>query len=300
MKEIIITQSDANGKRLDSYLAEKLFPRFSRNQIQHSIAEGKVSVNGQIKKPHYRLTANQKIEIVLPDLRQPSIKAQDIHLDVVYEDADILVVNKPEGMVVHPASGSPSGTLVNAALYHTKGRLSHAQTSTRPGIVHRLDKEVSGLMVIAKTDAADHLLVAGFKSRNIKRRYIAFVKGTAANDEGSIVLPIGRALRDRKKMAVRFLNAKDATTHYKVLRRFPTYTKLRVELETGRTHQIRVHMAYIGHPIIGDIKYGGPRYDQVALYAAELSFLHPITSKQLHFSIPMPAGLKRLDAGQYS
>jgi 23S rRNA pseudouridine1911/1915/1917 synthase len=294
-KENLASAAADYGKRLDLFLAERLKEKFSRSQLKRLIEDKKVLVDNKIKKASYKLTGKEEIEIILPETQGSEIVPEDIPLDIVYEDDDILVVNKPAGIVVHPAEGNPEHTLVNALLFHTKGKLSHIDTSTRPGIVHRLDKEVSGLMVVAKTDFAHKVLVEGFKAKAIKRRYIAFVDGVILEDTGRRELPIGRAKQDRKKMAVRFTNSKEAATRFRVLKRFPRYTKLELELETGRTHQIRVHMSYMGHPIIGDTKYGGTKYKTIALYAAELTLQHPRTDQNLHFKIDIPQELKPLD-----
>ncbi|MFH1646006.1 MAG: RluA family pseudouridine synthase, partial [Candidatus Omnitrophota bacterium] len=195
---------------------------------------------------------------------------------------------------VHPAVGNLSGTLVNALLFHTKGNLSHMD-SPRPGIVHRLDKDVSGLMVAAKTDFAHKFFVEQFKERSVKRDYIAFVNGIVIKDAGEVSLPIGRSVRDRKKMAVKFFNSKEAFTVYRVEKRFRDYTKMKISLMTGRTHQIRVHLSHIGHPIIGDTKYGGKRFERIALYAERLSFIHPRTQKKMVFEVGLPEELKELE-----
>lgn len=324
MKEVIITQISDKGKRLDAYLAQRLKGKFSRSQIKRFIEAGQVWVDGLIRKAHFKIEVKQTIEIILPNARQLKITPEDIPLDIIYEDEDILVVNKKAGMVVHPAPGNPEHTLVNALLFHTKGRLSHLDTSSRPGIVHRLDKEVSGLMVVAKSDRAHQVLVEDFKRKAVKRRYLAFVKGRVPQDDGVISFPIGRSTRDRKKMAVRFLHSKEALTRYKVLKRFSTYTKLELNLETGRTHQIRVHLSHIGYPIIGDTRYGGGCFERIALprqgsggliprssyqsapllerrgialYAAELILRHPASGQQLRFVIDMPEELKKLERG---
>jgi len=298
-KEIIKVSEEEAGKRLDIYLADKLKEKFSRSQIKRLIQEERVLVDAKPKKAHHKLASSERIEITLPDTEEPKILPENIPLDIIYEDDDIIVLNKSSGIVVHPAAGNQEHTLVNGLLFHTKGRLSHIGTSTRPGIVHRLDKEVSGLMVVAKTDSAHKKLVDGFKTKAIKRRYVAFVKGEISHATGKTALPIARAQRDRKKMAVRFLNSKDAVTNYKVLKSFGTYTKLALELETGRTHQIRVHMSYIGHPIIGDLKYGGKKFKRIALYAAELFLKHPKTSEDLNFKIDMPEELRGLDKQEH-
>jgi len=294
-KKILKTETIDAGKRLDIYLAQKLKERFSRSQIKRFIKEDKILVNEKPRKPHYELSGKETIEVIFPEAEESKIMPEDIPLDIIYEDDDIMVVNKSAQMVVHPAPGNPDHTLVNALLFHTDGVLSHTGTSTRPGIVHRLDKGVSGLMVVAKTDTADTILVEDFKTRSIKRRYIAFVKGNVRQDSGKTSLPIGRASRDRKRMAVRFYNSKEAITRFKVLKRFPSHTKLELDLETGRTHQIRVHMSYMGYPIIGDEKYGGGKFERIALYAAELTLKHPRTGRDLHFLIDIPDELKKLD-----
>ncbi len=292
MLEVGIEDEDT---RLDIYLAHKLRDRYSRSQIKRLIEKGSVTVSGKERKAHYMISGGDAIEIVFPDIEETSIAAQDIPLDIIYEDRDIIVLNKPSGMVVHPAPGNESHTLVNALLFHTDNKLAHIGSIARPGIVHRLDKEVSGLMVIAKTDSSYIALVDSFKARSVRKIYIAFVKGVVTKDRGLSEMPIGRATRDRKKMAVRFFNSKEALTRFEVIKRFKSYTKLRIQIETGRTHQIRVHMSYMGHPIIGDIRYGGEPFNRIALYAAELEFLHPRTGKNISFKIDIPEELKPLD-----
>jgi 23S rRNA pseudouridine1911/1915/1917 synthase len=288
-------QSDSHdsGKRLDLYLLEKLTNNYSRSQLQRFIEKGLVTVSGSVRKPNYQIKKNDSVRIIFPET-ESRIRPEKIPLDIVYEDNDIIVLNKPSGMVVHPASGNSDHTLVNALLHCTRGKLARID-SNRPGIVHRLDKDVSGLMIVAKTDKAYNVLVDNFKTRSVKRTYIAFVKGILAENKGSLELPIGRSSRDRKKMAVRFFKSKQALTSFEVLKRFEKYTKLRVQIQTGRTHQIRVHMSYLNHPIIGDIKYGGKAFCRIALYAAELNFMHPCTGKELSFSIDMPDELAILD-----
>ena len=288
--------SNDTGKRLDIYLTEKFGNDLSRSQIKRIIKEGGVLVEGQQKKAHYTLKGDETIEVVLPDKQEPVLAAEEIPLDIIYEDNDILVVNKPSGMVVHPAAGNPEHTLVNALLFHTGGKLSQIGDSRRPGIVHRLDKEVSGLMVVAKTDRAYHMLVNNFKLRTIKRRYIAFVKGEVRRNFGTTDLPIGRSSKDRRKMTVRFFNSKEALTSFRVLKRFEKHTKLALELSTGRTHQIRVHMSHTGHPIIGDKRYGGGSFSRIALYAAELRFKHPCKDNELRFAIDIPKELEILNS----
>ena len=284
-----------DSKRLDVYLFQKLDNLYSRSQLKRIIQQGLVSVSGNVRKPNYQVKDGDSVCVNFPDKKTCLVLPQQIPLDVVYEDSDIIIVDKPSGMVVHPASGNNDNTLVNALLYHAKGKLAHACSSPRPGIVHRLDKDVSGLIIAAKTDCAYSKLIQGFKERTIKKTYIAFVEGIVAGDQGCLELPIGRSPRDRKKMAVRFFNSKEAFTDFKVIKRFKDYTKLRVNIATGRTHQIRVHMSYMGHPVIGDQKYGSRRFKRIALYAAELEFSHPRTGKKLLFKVDMPDELKELD-----
>jgi 23S rRNA pseudouridine1911/1915/1917 synthase len=293
--KILHARESDKGKRLDVYLAEALKEGLSRSHIKKLIDKGHVTIGDVVKKAHYLLKGTEEIKVRIPESGNKNIKPEKIDIEIIYEDEDIIVVNKPSGMVVHPADGNPSHTLVNALLYHTKSNLAQVSTSPRPGIVHRLDKEVSGLLVAAKTDLAYNALIRGFKNKTIKRKYTAFVKGIINQNTGIADLPIGRSKRDRKKMAVRFLNSKEAVTEFKVLKRFNDHTKLELRLQTGRTHQIRVHMSYMGHPIIGDTKYGGGVYSRIALYAAELHLLHPRTKKPLIFNIDMPEELKKLD-----
>jgi len=294
-KEEIKVQSEDAGIRLDVFLADRLRARFSRSQIKRFIENENILVSSKPKKAHYKLAGNETIELFPPQEKESDLISEDMPLKIIYEDDDIIVLDKESGMVVHPAAGNSEHTLVNGLLFHTKRILAHADTSTRPGIVHRLDKEVSGLMVVAKSDPAYKRLVDGFKYKKIKRRYIAFVDGKFSLGAGKADLPIGRATRDRKKMAVKFSNSKTAVTNYMVLREYDRYTKVQLGLETGRTHQIRVHMSYLGHPIIGDTKYGGSKYKRIALYAAELFFKHPTTQKELHFKIEIPEELESLD-----
>jgi 23S rRNA pseudouridine1911/1915/1917 synthase len=294
-KKSFAVQGHDAGKRLDTYISENLKDDYSRSQVKHLILKGLVYVSGSIRKPNYQVKRNDLIDIEFPSNQEQCVLAQDIPLDIVYEDEDIIVINKPSGMVVHPASGNKDKTLVNALMFHTKGRLAHADTSPRPGIVHRLDKEVSGLIIAAKTDNAYNKLVGDFKKRQVGKVYVAFVEGRVLKDSGSLDLPIGRSARDRKKMAVRFFNSKEALTSFKVLRRYAGYTKLCICIKTGRTHQIRVHMSYMSHPIIGDTKYGGRKFTRIALYAAELELDHPVTGKKLLFKADIPDALKVLD-----
>lgn len=294
MRKRTIVEEKDSGKRLDAYLASYLSNEYSRSRIKRFIDNGLVLINSKAKKASYRLRARDIIELNIPDEKPTNLIPENIPLDILYEDDDLLVINKPSGMVVHPAAGNLSKTVVNALLFHTKGNLAHTD-SARPGIVHRLDKDVSGLMIAAKTNFAHNFFVEQFKQRSIKREYVAFVNGIVSKDAGEIALPIGRSIRDRKKMAVKFFNSKEAFTVYRVEKRFQDYTKMNISLRTGRTHQIRVHLAHIGHPIIGDTKYGGRRFKRIALYAAKLSFIHPRTREEMIFETDIPAELSELE-----
>jgi 23S rRNA pseudouridine1911/1915/1917 synthase len=288
-------QNQDKGKRLDIFVFEKLNGLYSRSSIQRFIRQGFIVVSGKERRPNYHLKENDSACFVPPEKNIIDIIPENILLDIVYEDSDIIVINKRSGMVVHPASGNREHTLVNALLFHTGGQLANAG-STRPGIVHRLDKDVSGVMVAAKTDYAGNALINEFKRRLVKKTYIAFVEGLPAKDNMHLALPLGRSATDRKKMAVRFYNSKDAVTNLEVLKRFKDSSKARIMIETGRTHQIRVHMSYIGHPIIGDTKYGGRAFERIALYASELKFIHPRTKKDMFFTVGMPKELNKLEA----
>ncbi len=283
MKELEINNEN-EGKRLDLYLTEIL--EESRNFILKNIKLGNILVNGNIVKGGYSLKENDKI--VIKDLTvDTSINKEDIPLDILYEDNDIIVVNKKSGMVVHPGNGNYSHTLVNALMAHTDD-LSDEGGSERCGIVHRIDKDTSGILLVAKTNKAHRILSDGFKNKTIKRKYIALVYGVINNNYGKIVAPIGRSKTDRKKMAVTDENSKAATTNFKVLERYKNSTLVELILETGRTHQIRVHMDYIGHPVVNDPMYGRRKvindYGQM-LHAEYLGFNHPITGKFMEFSV---------------
>lgn len=284
------------GLRLDKYLVERLPKDVSRTRIQKLIADKNVLVDGAPRKSHYKLESGDFIEVEMARPRKIDLKAENIPLSIIYEDDRLIVVDKPAGMVVHPAPGNYSGTLVNALLYHT-GRLSPS-AELKPGIVHRLDKDTSGLMIVAKDAAAHSFLARQFNKRTTDKRYIAVVDGVVELDNGIISAPIGRHPRDRKKMAVRFSESRDAVTRYKVLERFKNSTLLEIKPETGRTHQIRVHMAHIGHPIIGDATYGtkkgaGP-IERQALHAASISFLHPATKEVKRFESKLPEDMGSL------
>ncbi|MDP3791459.1 MAG: RluA family pseudouridine synthase [Candidatus Omnitrophota bacterium] len=278
------------GKRLDKFLAEEFSEEFSRSYLQKLLKEGKVLLNGGVPKGHHIIDTGERVEIIVPAPVESVIKAEKIPLDIVYEDKYLLVVNKPQGMVTHPAPGNYTGTLVNALLGRCRD-LSGIGGVHKPGIVHRLDKGTSGLLVVAKTDEVHRKLSKQFKNKTTKRVYIAIVRGNVELDHGTIELPIGRSVRDRKKMAVKFDDerSKSATTHYKVIKRFGDFTILECVLGTGRTHQIRVHLSYIGHPILGDEKYGSKgKFKFPMLHAAKIGFTHPITKKFMEFSQEPP------------
>jgi 23S rRNA pseudouridine1911/1915/1917 synthase len=289
-----VTGDDA-GKRIDKFLGEKFVEDLSRSYIQRLICEGSVILNGAPVKNSRRIESSDIIEVSIPPRDDTDLEAEDIPLDIIYEDDHIIVVNKPANMVVHPAPGNYSGTLVNALLGHHK-RLSSTGERTKPGIVHRLDKGTSGLLVIAKTDEAHRKISKQFvKKTLIKRVYVAVVRGVMELDNGIIELPIGRSRYDRKKMAVNPEDGKSAVTRYRVIERFKGSTLVELELGTGRTHQIRVHMSHIGHPILGDSQYGSDsEISRPALHARTLGFVHPATKQYIEFKSDLPADMKRL------
>lgn len=278
------------GVRLDVGIAGALAK--SRSFAQNLVETGSVKVNGAVKKSNYKVRADDRIEICLPESQALQAEAEDIPLEIVYEDEDLLVVNKPQGMVVHPAPGAWGGTLVNALLFRVRD-LSGINGVLRPGIVHRIDKDTSGLLVVAKNDAAHQGLAAQLKEHKVERRYRAIVHGVMAEASGTVDAPIGRDVQDRKRMAVTWQQAKPAVTHYQVLERYAEFTYIEAWLETGRTHQIRVHMAYLQHPVLGDPRYSRkqspyPLNGQL-LHAAALSFTHPQSGETVTFQAPLPA-----------
>ena len=289
--------SDDSGKRLDTWLTAKL-EKYSRSFIEKLIEDGNAVVNGKNVKTGYKIKTGDKIDVVVPEPRILDVKAENIALDILYEDHDIIVINKPRGMVVHPAAGNYSGTLVNALLEHCKESLSDINGVIRPGIVHRIDKDTSGVLVVAKNNSAHSQLSERLKEHDIQRVYIAVAEGVIREESGKIDAPIGRHPVERKKMAVNVKNGRRAVTYFKVLERFQSATLLEVKLETGRTHQIRVHMSYIGYPLVGDPVYGRKkqRYDLngQALHAKLLGFVHPSTGEYMEFEAELPEDFKAL------
>lgn len=283
--------STENGVRLDKLLCENL-DGFTRSAVQRLIEDGNVTVNDVIVAKNYKCKAGDNVEIFVPDAKPLEATAQNIALDIVYEDNDLLVVNKPKGMVVHPANGNPDGTLVNALLYHCGESLSGINGVIRPGIVHRIDKDTSGLLIVAKSDKAHIGLAEQIKEHSFSRAYETVVYGNIKEDKFTVCQPIGRDSRDRKKMAVTPKNSKKAVTHFEVIKRYGEFTHLRCTLETGRTHQIRVHCAYIGHPVAGDSVYGPKkvieRLHGQCLHAKHIGFVHPIKNEYLEFESELP------------
>ena len=285
MKEYIVSQEE-KGKRLDTYIPS-VDTDITRTSAQRLIEDGNILVNGKNAKVSYKIQENDKISVEIPEPKQIELKAQNIPIEIIYEDSDIIVVNKPKGMVVHPANGNPDGTLVNAIMAICKDSLSGIGGEIRPGIVHRIDKDTSGLLIVAKNDNAHVKMSEQIKNHEVKKTYIALVRGVFKENEATIDMPIGRSTSDRKKMAVN-KNGKNAITHIKVLKRFDKYTLLKVNIETGRTHQIRVHLSHIGYPIVGDYTYsnGKNEFDVIGqcLHAQKLEFKHPITQKDMSLS----------------
>ena len=297
MEPILLRASEeSKNQRLDAFLASSL-DGLTRSQATRLIESGEVAVNGRAVSKSYKLAGGEDIVVTLPEPEPVEAVPQDIPLDVVYEDADVIVVNKPSGMVVHPAPGHPDGTLVNALLYHCAGTLSGVGGALRPGIVHRIDRDTSGLIIAAKNDAAHQYLSAQLADHTLARTYECIVVGALREDRGTVDAPIARHPTDRKRMAV-VAGGREAVTHWEVIARYPGYTHVRCRLETGRTHQIRVHMAYIGHPILGDTVYGAkkevPGLTGQCLHAVGLRFLHPRTHEVVELSCPLPEEFTRM------
>lgn len=288
-----ITVDDQLTGRIDKALAT-VMSDVSRSQLKKWIEDGNITVNGSTVKPKYKLQVGDHVEVIPEEPQKIDLEPENIPLDIVYEDDDVLVVNKPQGMVVHPSAGHPNHTLVNALLYHSP--LSHINGEFRPGIVHRIDKDTSGLLMVAKNDQAHRSLAAQLKAKTNKREYVALVHGVIKEDKGTIDAPLGRSPKDRKKQAV-VADGRHAVTHFKVLKRYQHYTLVSCRLETGRTHQIRVHMQYIGHPLAGDPLYG-PRKTLKGngqyLHARLLGFKHPVTGKEMLFEAPLPEWFEQM------
>jgi 23S rRNA pseudouridine1911/1915/1917 synthase len=292
MEHIILEEQ--KGDRIDKVISS-LDEEWSRTQVQQWIKEGHITVNGQQIKTNYKCSLNDKIEITIPDPEELDVIAEDLNLEIYYEDSDVLVVNKPRGMVVHPAPGHMSGTLVNGLMFHCKD-LSGINGVLRPGIVHRIDKDTSGLLMVAKNDLAHESLVNQLVAKSVTRKYKAIVHGVIPHDFGTVDAPLGRDTKDRQSMTV-VDHGKHAVTHFHVLERFKDFTFVECQLETGRTHQIRVHMKYIGYPLAGDPKYGPKKtldIDGQALHAGILGFNHPRTNEYLEFEAPMPEDIELL------
>lgn len=299
MKQLCLQVDSAyTGERIDKYLAE-VMNDYSRSFLQKQLKDGNVSVNEKTAKASLKVAEDDEVRIFIPENKEPDIVPEDIPLDILYEDQELLVVNKPKGMVVHPSAGHYSHTLVNALMFHCKDQLSGINGVLRPGIVHRIDMDTTGALVACKTDLAHQSLAEQLKIHSITRKYRAIVHGRLKEDFGTIEGTIGRHPTDRKKMAINVKNGKPATTHYKVLERFDQFTYVECELETGRTHQIRVHMSSIGHPLLGDVVYGPkksavPNLQGQTLHAMVLGFLHPVSNEYMEFTAPLPEYFEKL------
>ena len=297
MREEYFVTEETAGDRIDKFLAEQ-YENLSRSFLQKLLKSGEVMVDGRPVKASYKVAEGDLISFEVPEAVEPEIVPEDIPLDILYEDHDVILVNKPKGMVVHPAAGHYTGTLVNALMFHCKEDLSGINGVLRPGIVHRIDMDTTGVIIACKNDLAHNSIAAQLKEHSITRRYQAIVHGALKDDEGVIDEPIGRSPKDRKKMAVNYNNGKSAVTHYKVLIRFKDFTHIECRLETGRTHQIRVHMASIGHPLLGDAVYGPAKcpykLQGQTLHAGILGFVHPRTGEYMEFSAPLPEYFEEL------
>lgn len=296
MEESIILTAREEG-RCDKYISENA-ENISRSYVKKLFDEGRVKVNGQVKNASYKLKCGDVIEFTVPEAEEIEAVPENIPLDVVYEDESLLVINKERGMVVHPAPGNTKGTLVNAVLYRCKGNLSGINGAFRPGIVHRIDKDTTGLLVVAKTNEAHLFLSEQLGDRSLSREYYALVHGNIKEDFGTVDAPIARSESDRKKMAVTYKNSREAVTDFFVEKRFGSYTLVRCKLRTGRTHQIRVHMKYMGHPIVGDKTYGVKKEEfnlqGQLLHAGKIGFIHPITKEKVCFTAPLPEDFKKV------
>ncbi len=298
MKQELFPEIADNGLRIDKYLSS-VNEQLSRSYIQKLLKSGLVLVDGKPVKASYQVDEGDVISLDIPEAVEPEIAPEDMDLDILYEDQDVILVNKPKGMVVHPAAGHYSHTLVNGLMYHCKDQLSGINGVMRPGIVHRIDMDTTGVIIACKNDISHNSIAAQLKEHSITRRYQAIVHGVLKDDAGTIEGPIGRHPTDRKKMSINYNNGKSAVTHYKVLKRFRQYTHVECRLETGRTHQIRVHMASIGHPLLGDLVYGPgkcpiPGLQGQTLHAGVLGFIHPRTGEYMEFTAPLPEYFAKL------
>lgn len=288
----LVTETGINGIRLDKYLSDRLPDAITRSFLQKLIKEEQVTVDGKLQKANYKLKPEQTIQITIPPAEETAILPEDIPLDILYEDNDLLVVNKPKDMVVHPSAGHYTGTLVNAIMFHCKGSLSGINGEIRPGIVHRIDKDTTGSLIICKNDKSHLKIAEQIKEHSVKRIYRGIVSGTLKESEGTVEGNIGRHPIDRKKMALVTKGGKPAITHYRVLEQFKNAAYMEFRLETGRTHQIRVHMASIGHPLLGDTVYGNAKnpykLNGQTLHAMTIGFIHPTTGEYLEVSAPIP------------
>ena len=292
METYLFEIQEEQQMRLDKYLTEQ-FPEQTRSYLQKLIKDGEILVNGKTVKAGYQLTKGDEVSVNIPEPKELDVEPQQMDLDIVYEDEDVILINKPKGMVVHPAPGHTTDTLVNGLLYHCKDNLSGINGVARPGIVHRIDRDTTGILIVCKNDMSHNSIAAQLKEHSITRRYRALVHGNVKNDTGTVEGPIGRHPVDRKKMAINERNGKPAVTHYTVLERFGNYTLIECVLETGRTHQIRVHMTSIGHPLVGDEVYGPAKcpfkLQGQSLHAMVLGFVHPRTGEYMEFSADLPA-----------
>lgn len=298
MKQELFPEIADSGLRIDKYLSS-VNEQLSRSYIQKLLKSGLVLVDGKPVKASYQVDEGDVISLDIPEAVEPEIEPENMDLDILYEDQDVILVNKPKGIVVHPAAGHYSHTLVNGLMYHCKDQLSGINGVMRPGIVHRIDMDTTGVIIACKNDMAHNSIAAQLKEHSITRRYQAIVHGVLKDDAGTIEGPIGRHPTDRKKMSINYNNGKSAVTHYKVLKRFRQYTHVECRLETGRTHQIRVHMASIGHPLLGDLVYGPgkcpiPGLQGQTLHAGVLGFIHPRTGEYMEFTAPLPEYFAKL------
>ena len=298
MREEFLVSWEEEDTRIDRYLSG-VCPSFSRSYIQKLLKNGDILVDGQQVKSSYGVKEGDRIVVETPEAVEPEIQAEPMDLDILYEDQDVILINKPKGMVVHPAAGHYSHTLVNGLMYHCRDQVSGINGVMRPGVVHRIDMDTTGVLIVCKNDAAHNSIAAQLKEHSIVRRYQAIVHGKVKEDEGVVDGPIGRHPVDRKKMSINYKNGKPAVTHYRVLKRFDRYTYIECRLETGRTHQIRVHMASIRHPLLGDRVYGPsscpvPGLEGQTLHAGVLGFIHPRTGEYMEFTAPLPSYFEHL------